>query len=206
MRKAERLSRSFYLRPTVEVARDLLGKYLVYRSAAGIYSARLVEVEAYIGEDDPACHAAPGKTERNAVMYGPGGFTYIYKIYGMHFCLNFVTEREGYPAAILIRAGEPHEGFHLMKANSPNDSRNTILSGPGRFCRALHLSRDQNDVDLTGDELYVEDRFEPEIEVGISPRVGISKAVERPLRFFDLHSRSVSGKSVAASLKRRVVY
>jgi DNA-3-methyladenine glycosylase len=108
----KKLTRSFYLRPTLEVARELLRKTIVYRHRAGILAADIVEVEAYIGEDDPACHAAVGRTTRNAVMYGPGGFSYIYFIYGMYNCFNIVTEKTGLPAAVLVRAVEPVHRAH----------------------------------------------------------------------------------------------
>ncbi|UCE23194.1 MAG: DNA-3-methyladenine glycosylase, partial [Candidatus Zixiibacteriota bacterium] len=114
----KKLPRSFYNRPTIEVARDLIGKYIVYASTAGLMSARIAEVEAYIGKDDPACHAARGKTRRNAVMFGKPGFTYIYFIYGMYHCLNFVTEKEGHPAAVLLRAAEPCEGIDIMMSQA----------------------------------------------------------------------------------------
>ena len=100
-----KLGRDFYLRPTLEIAHDLIGKFLVYKKGKHLLSARLVEVEAYIGEEDPACHAAVGRTRRNDVMYGIGGHSYIYFIYGMYYCLNVVTERAGFPAAVLIRGG-----------------------------------------------------------------------------------------------------
>ena len=114
-----KLSRSFYSRPTLAVAADLVGKFLVYHSPTGRLSARIVEVEAYIGRDDPACHAARGMTDRNAVMFGLPGFAYIYFIYGMYHCLNFVTEPEGSPAAVLLRAAEPQEGQDIMTRLSP---------------------------------------------------------------------------------------
>src|SRR5881392_793828 len=110
-----RLARAFYARPTLQVAEDLLGKVLVHRTRAGTTSGVIVEVEAYIGESDPACHAAPGLTKRNAPLYGPPGFAYVYLNYGIHPLVNAVTEREGSPAAVLIRALEPLDGIAAMR-------------------------------------------------------------------------------------------
>jgi len=131
------LPRSFYTRDTLQVARDLLGKYLVYKDK----SAKIIEVEAYIGQDDKACHAACGKTKRNEVMFKKGGFAYIYLIYGMYNCLNISTENEGFPAAVLIRA------LDLPGAD-----------GPGKLCRLFGLTRVQNGLDVTHPPLYIEDR------------------------------------------------
>ncbi len=188
----KKLPRSFYARPTLTVASDLLGKYLVYHSPHGRLSARLVEVEAYIGDRDPACHAFRGRTERNAVMFGSPGFSYIYFVYGMHYCLNFVTEEEGIAAAVLIRAAEPEEGVEIMKRLSPRSSHGDLLTGPGRICRAFGLTREQNGLDLTGDRLYVEDRGECEIKIVQTTRIGIRAGNHLPWRFYDSGSPAVS--------------
>ena len=156
-------------------------------------SARIVEVEAYIGEEDPACHAAPGPTARNQVMYGKPGFSYVYFIYGMYNCLNFVTERRGFPAAVLIRAAEPLEGFGVMRANSPKASKKTILSGPGKLCRAYGLSTEHSGLDLTGNTLYLTEKTAEPREIVQSVRIGISKGMELPYRFYLSESDAVSG-------------
>ena len=187
-----KLSRFFYDRPTLEVARDLLGNRIVYKSGHGVLSARIVEVEAYIGQSDPACHAAPGPTRRNRVMFGKPGFSYIYFIYGMYYCFNIVTERVGFPAAVLLRAAEPVEGLELMLANSPGRDAQTILSGPGKFCRSFGLTTDYSGVDLTGSSLYLEDRGETVSHVFTSGRVGIKKAAHQKWRFYDADSPAVS--------------
>jgi DNA-3-methyladenine glycosylase len=164
---AERLSHDFFNRPTVTVAQELLGKLLVFGPMAGI----ITETEAYIGQDDPACHAARGKTPRNAVMFGPAGYTYVYFIYGMYYCLNVVTEGEGSPAAVLIRSLmliEP-EPLHL--------------NGPGKLCRHLGITREHNGVDLIENPtFYVKDSsLTPAYES--TPRIGISRGQDKLWRF-----------------------
>ena len=191
--KYGKLSRSFYARPTLEVAHDLIGKYLVYVSPRGRLSARLVEVEAYIGEDDPACHASRGLTERTRPMFGPPGRTYIYFVYGMYYCLNLVTEPEGHPAAVLVRAAEPCEGIdHLLVPGRGRRDAVDILAGPGKLCRAFGLTREQNDLDLTGDTIYVEDRHMSVGHIRWSRRVGIRVGTDRPWRFYDAESPAVT--------------
>lgn len=192
VRKFKKLTRSFYNRPTLEVAPDLLGKYIVYQSSVGKLSAKIVEVEAYIGRDDPACHAARGRTQRNAVMFGPPGFAYIYFVYGMYHCLNFVTESEGSPAAVLLRAAEPEEGKEIMSRLSPGNSGCDLLNGPGKLCRSFGLTRDQNGLDLTGNQMYLEDRLVAVTQIGQSTRIGVSDSADRQWRFYDRDSEAVS--------------
>jgi len=189
-----KLDRAFYERPTLEVARDILGKYFVYESPEGRLAARIVEVEAYIGEDDPARHASAGLTERTRPMFGPGGFTYVYFIYGMYHCLNLVTEKKGSPAALLVRAGEPADGYDVMRGPASGKDRNSLLAGPGKFCRAMGLTRSHNNLDLIGPVAYVEDRGSTVKKLKQTPRVGISTAKERPWRFVDADSPALSRK------------
>jgi DNA-3-methyladenine glycosylase len=174
------------------VSQDLLGKWIVYDSPGGRLSARIVEVEAYVGQDDPACHASAGKTARTELMFGRGGFAYIYFIYGMYHCFNFVTEREGRAAAVLLRAAEPMEGLQIMQDLSPGQSPQKILAGPGKFCRSFGLTREQNGTDLTGGAIWLEDHKDDPVRVHSTPRIGIKKAVEHPWRFYDADSKSVS--------------
>lgn len=193
--ESRKLSRSFYNRDTLVVASELIGKHIVYRSNQGRLSARIVEVEAYIGEEDPACHAACGPTERNRLMYGKPGVAYIYFIYGMYHCLNFVTERKGFPAAVLLRAAEPASGVDIMRAHTSQSAEHSLLSGPGKFCRGFGLTLKQNGLDLTRSELYLEDHSEPAPRIGVSKRIGIRKGAEKLWRFFDTNSVSVSGRT-----------
>jgi len=190
--KSRKLTRTFYSCDTLTVARELIGKYIIYRSVRGRLSARIVEVEAYIGEDDPACHAACGPTERNRLMYGKPGVAYIYFIYGMYHCLNFVTERKGFPAAVLLRAAEPISGIEIVRANSSHGAEHALLSGPGKFCRGFGLTLAQNGLDLTGTELYLEDRCDPATEIGVSKRIGIRQGAEKLWRFYDAKSDAAS--------------
>lgn len=164
---AEVLSREFFTQPTLTVAQQLLGKILVFGDAAGL----ITETEAYIGQNDPACHAARGKTQRNAVMFGPAGFSYVYFIYGMYHCLNFVTEEEGKPAAVLIRS--------LMMITPPL----IHLNGPGKLCRHLGITRSHSGIDITmSDSFHVNDSpFSPPFEA--TPRVGIRHGQDKLWRF-----------------------
>lgn len=191
----KKLKRGFYQRATLDVARDLLRTTIVYHHPRGVMAAHIVETEAYIGEDDPACHAAVGRTERNDVMYGPGGFGYIYFIYGMYNCFNVVTERKGFPAAALVRAVEPVYGEDIMAANSPPNCR-LLTNGPGKFCRAFGLTRRQNGLDLTGRTLYLIEREGYVPDLIVTRRIGINRGSEKPWRFYDGNSRFVSGRRI----------
>jgi DNA-3-methyladenine glycosylase len=194
------LDRSFYARPTLEVARDLVGKVLVHQSPAGLASGVIVETEAYIGEADPACHAAPGPTRRNAPLYGPPGVAYVYLNYGIHYLVNAVTEPEGSPAAVLIRALEPHEGEPLMRRRRARGTGRAaaalaaadLCRGPGNLTRALGISLRHNRLDLTSSALRIEDRGLGSRPVAWSGRVGIAVGVEHPWRCFATDSRAVS--------------
>ena len=160
------LPRDYFNRPTLTVARSLVGKYLL-RSIDGQETAgRIIEVEAYVGPRDKACHASKGKTQRTEVMFGPGGLAYVYLIYGMYHCLNVVTEREAFPAAVLIRAIEVD---------------GVLIDGPGRLCRALQIDRSLNRIDLTAQEsLWFEDRGGQIFrrEIAALPRIGVDYAGE----------------------------
>jgi len=182
------LPRAFYARPTEAVARDLLGKILVRRLGHREQRARIVEVEAYLGERDAASHARRGPTPRAAMMFGPPGFLYVYLVYGMHHCMNFVTETDGVAGAVLIRAAAPLGG----------DGDAHALRGPGKLCLALGVTLRDKGRDLTSgaDGLYVADDGEPPPRVGRSPRIGVDYAgvwAGRHLRFFVPGHRSVSG-------------
>ncbi len=194
---SRKLPRSFYNRPTLQVARDLLGGQIYFQSGPGKLSARIVEVEAYIGRDDPACHAAPGLTRRNRVMFGKPGFSYVYFVYGMYHCFNIVTEDEGFPAAVLLRAAEPLEGREVMRRNSPKGGRDKILSGPGKFCRAFGLTTRHSGIDLTGGTLYLRECSDPPGRIVTTRRVGIRKGIDFPYRFYLAESGAVSGTKSA---------
>jgi DNA-3-methyladenine glycosylase len=183
------------------VAQDLLGMVLVHQAPAGLAAGRIVEVEAYIGEDDPACHAAPGPTARNAPLYGPPGVAYVYLNYGLHFLMNVVTERRGFPAAVLIRALEPLEGFALMQqrrvaggAPPRRVTADTICSGPGNLTVAMGITLAQNRTDLMGPPLYLEDRGLGTTDVSWTPRIGIRVGTARQWRAIDRASRAHSGR------------
>jgi DNA-3-methyladenine glycosylase len=196
------LPREFYDRPTLTVAEELLGKVLVHRTAGGIASGMIVETEAYIGEDDPACHAAPGPTRRNEPLYGPPGVAYVYLNYGIHYLVNAVTQVEGDPAAVLIRALQPVDGIPLMlKRRAPRGRSIPVADlcrGPGNLTKALGITLAENRLDLCSvpapiPKLYIEDRGFSVSEVSWGPRIGIRVAVDRPWRCWIDGNASVSG-------------
>jgi len=192
------LPRAFYDRPTLTVVEELLGKVLVHRTPAGTTAGMIVEAEAYIGEDDPACHAAPGPTARNAPLYGPPGHAYVYLNYGVHYLMNAVTEAEGSPAAVLIRALHPLDGLPLMrKRRAPGGAHLDdagLCRGPGNLTRALGITLAENELDLVSSRLTIEDRGYDAGPVAWGPRIGIRVGVEKPWRAWIAGHPSVSGR------------
>ena len=181
-----KLPRPFYQQPTIEVARQLLGKYLVRKHPDGTTAGQIVESEAYIGPEDKACHASRGRTPRTEIMFGRAGHAYIYLIYGFHYMLNIVTEKEDFPAAVLIRAVEPLVGIQLMQARRRTEKLHNLASGPGKLCEAFAIDRTLNGDDICGKILYVEDRGEPAPKIVAGPRIGVDYAGKwklKPWRF-----------------------
>jgi DNA-3-methyladenine glycosylase len=186
------LPRKFYARPVVEVARAVLGTVLLHGGRAG----RIVEVEAYLGQDDRAAHAWHGRTVRTEVLFGPPGHAYVYLIYGMHECLNLVAEPEGRPGCVLVRALEPVSGLEEMrKARRHAVAVEKLCSGPGNLTRAMAITRQHYGADLTAGPLTIH-RTPKRIrtdEIGVSGRIGIEHGKELPLRFYLKQNKSVSG-------------
>ena len=206
------LPRDFYARPTLAVARDLIGKVVVHETRSGRVSGVIVETEAYIGESDPACHAAPGPTARNAPLYGPPGIAYVYLNYGIHCLLNAVTEPEGSPAAVLIRALEPLDGEALMRRRRMTGDRRRagtigaadLCRGPGNLTRALGVTLGHNRSDLTTGRLRIEE--DPAIaprDVVWGTRVGISVGLEHAWRCSAAGSPAVSAFKTGTRASRR---
>jgi len=186
------LPRDFFSSPTVTVARSLLGKYVVRGHGTDIIAGKIIEVEAYVGPKDKACHASKGRTARTEVMFGPPGVSYVYLIYGMYHCLNVVTERIDFPAAVLIRAVEID---------------GDLIDGPGRLCRALDVDRSLNQLDMTiGSRLWFEDRGEPISRGAIKryPRIGVDYAAEWAKKLWRFRLRTERDRKIrqAASSKR----
>jgi DNA-3-methyladenine glycosylase len=202
----------FYRRPTLDVARDLIGKVLVYTSKEGTTAGAIVEVEAYIGEDDPACHAAAGPTARNQPLYGPPGRAYVYLNYGLHDMMNCVTEPAGSPAAVLIRALQPLEGLPLMhrrrqrakwRTGKPPVPDHELCRGPGNLCRAMGITLADNRRPLTRGPLTIRDRGITPSGIVWSQRIGIRVGTEHFWRATVPGHPSVSGRSAATSSGRK---
>jgi DNA-3-methyladenine glycosylase len=172
-----RLSRGFYRRPALEVARDLIGRVLVHEQDGLRLSGRILETEAYQGFQDRASHASRGRTRRTEPMFWAGGHAYIYLVYGMHLCFNVVTGEEGNPEAVLIRAIEPLDGIDWMTERAPRCRPVDLGRGPGRLARALGLSREDNRTDLCRRGLHLEEGAGvPRRQIGAGPRVGVAYA------------------------------
>ena len=186
-RAAKRLPRDFYARPTLRVARDLLGKVLVFEGARSTKTARIVEVEAYLGGRDPASHAYRGLTPRTAPMFGPPGRSYVYFVYGMYYCLNVVTESAGVAGAVLLRGAEPLEGF--------DDLAPRALAGPGKLARAFGLTTKHTNLDLVRSRLSIRDAPRvPPSRVVRSARIGLNRhaTTNKPWRLYLCGSSGVS--------------
>src|SRR5262249_54387413 len=197
--------RSFYDRPTLDVARDLLGLVLVHNRRGVVTSGVIVEVEAYIGESDPACHAAPGPTRRNAPLYGAPGHAYVYLNYGIHCLVNVVTESHGSPAAVLIRALDPLDGIDVMRrrraramkgrrrmSDAASIGIHDLCRGPGNLTMAMGISLAENRLDLLGHRLFIDDRAIAIGDVTWGPRVGIRVGTESPWRAWVKGHQAVS--------------
>jgi DNA-3-methyladenine glycosylase len=188
------LPRSFYARLATVVARDLLGRLLVRPLPEGTLVGRIVEAEAY-QEDDPASHSFRGLTARTEVMFGPPGHLYVYFTYGMHFCMNVVTGRNGEGSAVLLRAVEPVQSIELMRRNRAARDDRLLCSGPGRLTQAFRVGRAQNGIDLVNGEQMFIATGKPILHslIGEGPRVGIRSATDRPWRLYELGNPHVSG-------------
>jgi DNA-3-methyladenine glycosylase len=195
-RPGAKLKRTFYARDTLTVARELIGMHLIYRYGDTRLAGRIVETEAYQGPEDLAAHSARGRTARTEVMFGPPGHAYVYLIYGIWDCLNVVSNAQGTPHAVLIRALEPIQGIERTW-------------GPGLLCRAMHIDRSLNGTDLCGESLWIErpkDWPRHASTIGTAPRIGVDYAgewAEKPWRFFDTASPYVS--TVSAARRKRAL-
>jgi len=205
------LHRDFFARDPRRVARDLIGKVLVRRGEnpavkGALLAGRIVEVEAYLGENDPAAHAAAGNTNRTSVLFGPPGHAYVYFIYGNHHCLNVSCQREGKAGCVLLRALEPLVGLEEMAhargmvVRGPRDMPK-LTSGPGRLAEAFGITRSRdNGCDLTSSDssLWIGDDGSPRerirIRIGVTPRIGITKAADQPLRYLLAGNAFISGR------------
>jgi DNA-3-methyladenine glycosylase len=200
------LPRSFYLRPTLTVAKDLLGRYLLRRIGRTLLIGKIVEVEAYLGELDPASHAFRGRTKRNEVMFERGGNLYVYFTYGMHFCCNVVTEEKGKGRAVLLRAVEPvggidlmarHRGLEDISDGSAQGSLLQLTNGPAKLCEAFRIRREQNGADLLGREIFIaRGDAVRRGQIVSGPRIGIKSGKEKRWRFCLRGNPFVSDKRV----------
>lgn len=204
------LDRSFYIRDTLTIAKELLGKVLVHQTPSYTVAGRIVETEAYLGPEDKAAHSYGGRvTPRVEIMYNQGGYSYIFTIYGMYQCFNIVTEMQGLPQAVLIRALEPVDNFDFMahrrynKAYAELSSQQikNLTNGPGKLCIAMGLGKDQNKIDLCRrngtDDIYVYDDGYRDFEIEVTPRINIGYAeeyVDKPWRFYIKGNKYVSKK------------
>jgi len=190
----KKLKRRFFEKPTLKVAKELLGKYLVVKKRGKLVYGKIVETEAYIGKKDPASHAYRGVTPRTKLMFGEPGYAYIYLTYGMYYCLNFITEKEGFPAAVLVRAVEPKEGLDLMIKRRKIKNKENLTNGPGKVCKAFGLDKSLNGADICSDVIWIEDRGENPEKIVSASRIGIKVGKDKKWRFYIEENRFVSKK------------
>lgn len=179
-----KIPESFYARDTRKVARNLLGKILCCKTAEGIAKGRIVETEAYCGDKDPAAHAYRGKTPRSKIMWGRAGVAYVYFVYGMHYMLNVVTEREGSPGSVFIRALEPIEGITLMKQRRKTQDAKSLTNSPAKLTQALGITMQDNGVNLESGHLWIEEGRKEKFDIVSTGRVGIKAGKKLQLRFY----------------------
>ncbi len=192
-RASAALPAKFYDRDTEQVARDLLGAVLLCTTAHGVASGRIVETEAYLGEHDLACHAAAGLTARTRWLYGAPGTAYVYFIYGVHWCFNAVTRAVGSPSAVLVRAVEPLDGVELMRERRGAVRDRDLTNGPGKLCEALGITGVLNGQPLRKSAIEIlRGEQIPDSRVRLTPRIGITKSAEWPLRWLVADSAYVS--------------
>ena len=186
---------SFYRQDTVSVAKGLLGKVMLFEGAGQPLTGRVVETEAYLGLEDPACHSATGRSSRNSVMFGPSGHAYIYLIYGMHLCFNVTTGQGNSPEAVLLRAIEPLEGIEKMRENRGQDNIFNLCSGPGKLVQAMGIDKSLNGTSVVeGPVKFIEAPGGQPFAIVETTRIGISKAADWPLRFYISGSAFISRK------------
>lgn len=199
------LPRAFYLQPTREVARALLGCLLVHRTPQATLVGRLVETEAYLADGDLGCHAARGRTQRNDPMFGPPGAIYVYQIYGMHLCVNLVTQPQGVPEAVLLRAAQPLAGLEEMRRRRGRQALQDLCSGPAKLVQAFGVGREHNREAITRGPLFVAAAPEPPDEVIVTTRVGLGHGCgeELMLRYLIADDPWVSRPPKAGAPARR---
>jgi len=195
-RGQEVLPRSFYARPTISVAIDLLGKVLLHNMPDKVVAGKIVETEAYLGGLDDACHASHGKTQRTKIFWGYPGVAYVYVNYGIHYCLNVITEDINIAGCVLIRAIEPVMGISVMKKNRGIDEILSLTNGPGKLTQAMSITSKLNGAHLTqGDLVIIDNKNNDCFNVSVTTRIGISKATDEPLRFIVSGNQFVSRRN-----------
>ena len=203
MPRYKKLNKEFYHKPCLKAAKELIGKLLVRKKGKKIYSGIIVETEAYLGDKDAASHSFSGMTKRNEVMFGEGGFAYVYFTYGNHYCVNVVIGPRSRAHAVLIRAVEPVEGTSQMKKNRGTDDIYNIASGPGKLCEAMEINLKLNGKSLTGEEIFLTEPLEKRKHKAVkTKRIGITKNADKLYRFIDGNSPFVSRINYKALLRK----